>query len=83
MTQGQTVMARLPDSDYELLAVTDVAARLGVSGSTVHRLIRSGELRSIKVGHSRRVPVGSLRGYLDGREVVIPADHWPPTAALW
>lgn len=69
--------------DYELLDVDAVADRLSVSASTVRRLIKSGALRSIKVGHARRVPVGALRGYLDGQEVVIPADHWPPTAALW
>lgn len=69
--------------DYDLLDVDAVADRLSVSASTVRRLIKSGALRSIKVGHARRVPVGALHGYLDGHEVVIPANHWPPTAALW
>lgn len=69
--------------EYDLLTLDAVADRLGVSASTVRRLIRLGDLRSIKIGHARRVPVGALRGYLDGREVVVPNDHWPPTAALW
>jgi excisionase family DNA binding protein len=52
-----------------LLKPEDVARALQVGRTKVFELIRSGELRSIKLGHHRRVSPAALADYvasLDG-----------------
>ena len=53
--------------DMEPVSVNyDAAGRmLGVSARTVQRLVASGELRAVKVGGARRVPVTEIRGLVD------------------
>lgn len=51
--------------DDQILTVAEVALRLRVSKMTVYRLIRSGELASVRVGRSFRVEPGALKIYLD------------------
>lgn len=45
----------------EFLTVAEVAKRLRVSGMTIRRLIDSGELAAVRVGHSIRIPVEAAR----------------------
>lgn len=46
--------AELPQADY--LSVAQIAARLSTSKMTVYRMCQRGELPSIRVGRSYRVP---------------------------
>lgn len=46
--------------ERRLLRVPEVMSLLGLSRWQVYNLIRSGELESVKVGRSRRVPVAAL-----------------------
>jgi len=55
------------------LDIKSAASRIGVSSRTMHRLVSTGELRSIKLGRRRLVRVDTLRDYLDGLETS-PAD---------
>jgi excisionase family DNA binding protein len=48
----------------EFLTVNAACARLGVSRSTLYRLMRRGEIDYVWVGHRRRVPDLSLLVYL-------------------
>jgi excisionase family DNA binding protein len=48
----------------KLLTVRQTAAVLGVGQSTVHNLIRTGELGSRKIGGARRVPVEDLDAFV-------------------
>lgn len=48
-----------------LLTVEQVCERLAVSRWTVYRLIKERELVSVKVRNGRRVPVESVRAYVD------------------
>jgi excisionase family DNA binding protein len=41
------------------------AARLDVGRTTVYALIASGELQSVKIGRSRRVPAAALEAYVE------------------
>ena len=41
------------DGDRLAFAKSEIATMLGVSASTIHRMIRKGKLRSIRVGHRR------------------------------
>ena len=47
-----------------LLRSEDAARVLGVSRSTVFDLIRSGRLRSVKIGHLRRVSATALADFV-------------------
>jgi excisionase family DNA binding protein len=51
-------MSTRPDN---LLSIAEVRERLGVSASTVWRLIRRGRLRSVRQGGRRLVPATALR----------------------
>jgi excisionase family DNA binding protein len=47
-----------------LLTVKDVAASTRLSETTVKKLIRRGDLDSLKIGSCRRVPADALDAYL-------------------
>ena len=49
-----------------LLRPEEVAAMLGIGRSIVFELLRSGELRSVKIGKSRRIPTVAVHEYVDG-----------------
>ena len=51
-------------SDLLAIPITDAARRLSLSPRTVASLIARGELRSVKVGRRRLVPVKSLEQFL-------------------
>ena len=55
-------MARAAESGVPVLLVCpeDAARVLGVGRTKVYELIRSGALRSVRVGGLRRVPVAAL-----------------------
>lgn len=48
------------DPHRVLLTAEEAADRLSVSRSTVYDLIRTGELRSVKIGRARRVPASAI-----------------------
>ncbi|OKA13296.1 hypothetical protein BS618_19765 [Rhodococcus erythropolis] len=49
-------------------AIPAVQVRLCVGRTKVFKLIESGELRSVKIGKSRRVSESALREYIEGLE---------------
>ncbi len=51
-------------SEIKFLTVAEVAAVMRVSKMTVYRLIHSGELASVRVGRSFRVPERAVHDYL-------------------
>ncbi|HYM16266.1 MAG TPA: helix-turn-helix domain-containing protein [Dehalococcoidia bacterium] len=51
-------------ADELLLKVGEVARRLGFGKSLVYRLIRDGELRSVRIGGARRVLVAELNEFI-------------------
>lgn len=48
------------------LSVQQIATLLKVSRNTAYTLVRSGALRSIRVGRQIRVPRSALEDYLNG-----------------
>jgi excisionase family DNA binding protein len=50
----------------ELYRVEEAAEALRLSRRTVYELIRSGRLRTVKVGSRRLVPVAAVREYVAG-----------------
>lgn len=53
-------------SEIKFLTVAEVAAVMRVSRMTVYRLVHSGELASVRVGRSFRVPERAVHAYLSG-----------------
>ena len=51
-------------SEIRFLTVAEVAAVMRVSKMTVYRLVHSGELASVRVGRSFRVPERAVHDYL-------------------
>ena len=47
-----------------LYPTDEVAEQLGVGLTTAKALIKSGELRSVKIGRARRVPADALHEYV-------------------
>lgn len=51
-------------SEVRFLTVAEVASIMRVSKMTVYRLVHSGELTSVRVGRSYRVPERAVHDYL-------------------
>lgn len=49
-----------------LLTPEEAGDRLALSRTTIYELIRTGELRSVKIGRARRIPAASLDQYVNG-----------------
>jgi len=48
-----------------LVTVNQAAELLGIGRTTIYALIEAGELRSVKRGSSRRIPVKAIHHYID------------------
>jgi len=48
----------------QLLTVIDAAEQLRISRSKVYELIADGELRSVRIGHSRRIAMSDLADFV-------------------
>lgn len=53
-----------------LLTVPEAASKLELGRSLIYRLIMTGELESIKIGRSRRVPIQALYKFIEDRRSV-------------
>jgi len=54
-----------------LLTVAEVASSMRVSTMTVYRLIKSGDLPAVRVGHNYRVRGAEVERYLSSRSVQV------------
>ncbi len=53
-------------TDDQLLYTPEgAAARLAQGRTTIYELMKSGELRSVKIGRSRRIPAAALEDYVN------------------
>jgi excisionase family DNA binding protein len=48
-----------------LLTVDQAAGQLGLGKTKVYELLTSGELASVRIGASRRIPVSALEAYVE------------------
>ncbi len=48
-----------------LLKPDEAARRLSLARSTLYELVLTGEIASIKIGRSRRIPLGALTDYIE------------------
>jgi excisionase family DNA binding protein len=52
--------------DKRMLTAVEVAEHLGIGRTKVFELMASGELESVAIGRSRRVPIEALEAFVDG-----------------
>ena len=52
-------------SDLRYMTVAEVAALMRVSRMTVYRMVHEGQIASVKVGRSFRVPETAVNSYLE------------------
>ena len=62
-------------SKTQLLTVNEVARELRVSNMTIYRLIKSGEIRAIRVGKNYRIRESDVNKYLADRAVRIEEEE--------
>ena len=48
-----------------LLKPEEAAEALGIARTRVYQLMRAGEIRSVKIGKVRRIPVAALQAYVE------------------
>ncbi len=53
--------------EKQLLTPEEAGQALSIGRTKVYELVRAGEIESIKIGVSRRIPVEALRRYIDAR----------------
>lgn len=58
-TQYETKSANI------LLTVDEVCARLCIGKTYAYSLLKNGKLKSVKLGHLRRIPLSALESYID------------------
>ncbi len=58
-------MAKAVTVDKLLYTPVEAAHALGVSRSTLYALMATGDVPSVRIGASRRVPADGLRRYID------------------
>ena len=52
-----------------VLRVEDLMPILGIGRSNAYALVRSGQVRSIRIGHQFRIPREAIQEFLDGARV--------------
>jgi excisionase family DNA binding protein len=57
----------LAQSGHRLLTVPEAAEQLHISRVSLYELIRSGQLPSLKIGKSRRIPASALGRFVAER----------------
>lgn len=63
-SEEQDALGTLP---YRCLTPVEVAQLLGIGRSTVYELLASGDLPSVRVGRTRRVPLRCVEQYVENR----------------
>jgi excisionase family DNA binding protein len=52
-------------NDYpEVITVEELLDILSVGKNSAYRLLRSGEIKSIKIGHTYRIPIVSVKEFI-------------------
>lgn len=65
----QVVNVNVVPDERMLLTVVEAARRLGIGRSSLYRLLDGGQIRSIHVGRSHRIPVDALIEFVNDQRV--------------
>ena len=53
-----------PPNEFKLGTVPQVARVLAISAASVYNLINRGEITTVKIGKSRRIPWGAVQAFI-------------------
>jgi len=70
-------MAKAVTVDKLLYTPVEAAHALGVSRSTIYVLMANGDVPSVRIGTSRRVPAEGLRSYISALNAKASSGHLP------
>ena len=74
MIDEERLNSNEPHPDEKLLlTIPEVAYRLGLGRSFVYELVMKGEIKSVKIGRARRVPVSAVEEFVQAK--VLQADN--------
>ena len=78
--------ASIPESEVNgnateplLVTAEQAAASLSICRTKVYELLRNGDLESVRIGTSRRIPAAALTEYVERLRAgqTVPKDAWP------
>lgn len=61
---GRSIFMSENNEMVQVLTVEDLARILAISKNTAYDLVRSGKIRSVKIGRTYRIPKAALEEYL-------------------
>lgn len=56
---------QVQDSVVQVIKVEDLARMLSIGRNTAYELVRSGKIRSVKIGRTYRIPYSAVEDYLN------------------
>lgn len=65
--ESYTYHNAVPDDDLRLITIGNAARFLSVSRGTIYYLLRTGQLASVHIGRSRRIPTDELQRFVRSR----------------
>ena len=60
------VFMTIDTKDQRLFTVPQTQAMLGIGRTTLWNMIASGEIESVRIGRSRRIPAEAIDRYVEG-----------------
>lgn len=63
-----SVNASLQGSVAKVIKVEDLAHVLSIGRNTAYELVRSGKIRSVKIGRTYRIPLTAVEDYLNASD---------------
>ena len=70
-------MARTNEDVKRLITVEEFAARVSICRANVFNRLRTGEIESVKIGRSRRIPAEEVDRYIERLRRQQGAPAWP------
>lgn len=67
-----------------LLTAEQAASTLAICRTKIYELLRNGELESVQIGTSRRIPFAALSDYVHRlrAQARVPAESWAPPSTV-
>ena len=71
--------AKFDATDPLLVTAEQAATSLSICRTKIYELLRNGELESVRIGTSRRIPAAALAEYVERLRAgqTVPTDAWP------
>ena len=71
--------AKVSATEPLLVTAEQAATSLSICRTKVYELLRNGELESVRIGTSRRIPAAALAEYVERLRAgqAVPPDAWP------